>query len=109
MINYSSPDLSKHPPRSVRVRIGGFAHLARLLDKARAFIAGKNAGYHYNCPLDRQFFDFTGLDHETFLAEIRKGRTDTEMVVYVRANVKRPPAEIHAWSHWFEQHGPGGA
>jgi hypothetical protein len=52
MINYSNPDLTQHPPRSVRVRIGGYAHLARLLDKARAVIANKGADYHYNCPLD---------------------------------------------------------
>jgi hypothetical protein len=109
MINYSAPDLTQHPPRSPRVRLAGYAHLARLLDKARAFIAGKNAGYHYNCPLDRHFFDFTGLDHEVFLAEIKKGRSDTEIVAYVRANVKRTAAEIHAWSQWLEQHGPGGA
>lgn len=108
MINYSAPDLNLHPPRSVRVRLGGYAHLPRLLDKARATIAGKNAGYHYNCPMDRQFFDFTGLDHEALLAELKKGRSDTEMLAYVRANTKRLPAEIHAWSAWIDQHGPGG-
>ncbi len=109
MINYSAPDLTQHPPRSSRVRLGGYSHLPRLLDKARAVIAGKNAGYHYNCPLDRQFFDFTGLDHEKFLAEIKKGLSDTEVLAYVRANVKKLPTEIIAWSNWLDQHGPGGA
>ena len=42
MINYSAPDLTQHPPRSLRVRLGGYAHLCRLLDKARAV----NAGLH---------------------------------------------------------------
>ncbi len=106
MINYSSPDLTLHPPRSVRVRLGGYAHVPRLLDKARATIAGKNAGYHYNCPMDRLFFDFTGIDHEAFLAELKKGRSDTQMLAYVRANTKRLPAEIYAWSAWVDQHGP---
>lgn len=109
MINYSAPDLTAHPPRSVRVRLGGYAHLPRLLDKARATISGKNAGYHYNCPMDRTFFDFTGIDHEAFLAELKKGRSDTEMLAYVRAHTKRLPAEIYAWSAWVDQHGPGGA
>jgi hypothetical protein len=109
MINYSAPDLTIHPPRSVRVRLGGYAHLPRLLDKARATIAGKNAGYHYNCPMDRNFFDFTGLDHEAFLAELKQGRSDTQMLAYVRAKVKRLPSEVYAWSAWLEQHGPGGA
>jgi hypothetical protein len=109
MINYSAPDLTLHPPRSPRVRMGGYAHLCRLLDKARAFIAGKNGPYHYNCPLDRHFFDFTGLDHETMLAEIKTGKSDTEMLAWVRANTKRSLGEVHAWSQWLEQHGPGGA
>ena len=109
MLNYSNPDLTQHPPRSVRVRLGGYAHLPRLLDKARAVISGKNAGYHYNCPLDRQFFNFTGIDHEKLLAEVKQGRSDTEMIAWVRANTTRLPNEIHAWTQWLEQHGPGGA
>ena len=40
MISYSTPDLTQHPPRSPRVRLGGFVHLPRLLDKARAYAAG---------------------------------------------------------------------
>ena len=109
MMNYSAPDLKQHPPRSVRVRIGGFAHLGRLLDKARAFAAGKNGEYNYNCPLDRLFFEFTGIDHEAMLAQIKTGKSDTEMLGWVRANTKRTPAEIWSWSQWLEQNGPGGA
>jgi hypothetical protein len=109
MINYSAPDLTQFPPRSMRVRVGGFAHLGRLLDKARAVITGKNAGYHYNCPLDREFFEFTGIDHELMLAEIKKGLSDTEAIAWVRANTKRTASEIYAWSFWLDQHGPGGA
>jgi hypothetical protein len=109
MINYSAPDLTRHPPRSVRVRVGGFAHLGRLLDKARATIGGKGAGYHYNCPMDRHFFNFTGIDHEKMLEAIKAGRSDTEMVAWVMENTQRLPHEIFAWSAWVEQHGPGGA
>lgn len=108
-MNYSAPDLTQHPPRSVRVRLGGFAHLPRLLDKARAFAAGKNGPYHYNCPLDRQFFEFTGIDHEKMLAEIKTGKSDTDMLAWVRANMTRTKFEIHTWSHWLDQYGPGGA
>lgn len=109
MINYSAPDLTQHPPRSLRVRIGGYAQLGRLLDKARASIAGKNGAYHFNCEIDRTFFEFTGIDHEKMLAEIRTGKSDTEILAWVRANTRRLPSEIHAWSAWLEQHGPGGA
>lgn len=109
MTNYSAPDLTQHPPRSVRVRIGGYAHLPRLLDKARAVIAGKGADYHYNCPLDQQLFAFTGISAEAMLAEIKTGKTDTQILAWVNETSKRQRYEVIAWSAWLEQHGPGGA
>ncbi len=109
MINYSAPDLTQHPPRSVRVRLGGYAHLPRLLDKARAVIAGKGADYHYNCPLDQQLFAFTGISADAMLAEIKSGKTDTQILAWVDATSKRQRYEVIAWSAWLEQHGPGGA
>jgi hypothetical protein len=107
-VNLSHPDLTQHPPRSPRVRLGGYTHLPRLLDKARATVAGKQGEYHYNCPLDRQFFDFTGIDHEALLAEVRQGKSDSEILAWVRSKTKRQPAEIVVWSSWLDQHGPGG-
>ena len=109
MLNLSSPDLTQHPPRSPRVRLGGYVHLPRLLDKARATLSGKAGEYHYNCPLDQHFFNFTGIDHEALLAELRPGRSDSEMLAWVRGRTKRLPSEIAAWSAWMTSHAPGGA
>jgi hypothetical protein len=109
MINYSAPDLTEHPPRSVRVRIGGYAHLARLLDKARASIAGKVAGYHYNCSLDQKLFAFTGITADAMLAEIKTGKSDLEILTWINATTTRHPFEVVAWSSWIEQVGPGSA
>jgi hypothetical protein len=108
MINYSAPDLTQHPPRSGRVTLGGFVHLPRLLDKARAHLAGKAGAYDYNCGMDKNFFNFTGIDHEDFLAEVKKGRTDSEMNSWVKKKAKKGPSEIRAWSEWLSQRGPGG-
>jgi hypothetical protein len=109
MVNLSAPDLTQHPPRSLRVRIGGYAHLARLLDKARASIAGKAGEYHYNCPLDQRLFTFAGIDHEAMLAEIKSGKTDVQILEWVNTTSKRPVHEVIAWSAWLENLGPGGA
>ena len=109
MINYSKPDLTIHPPRSMRVRIGGYAHLARLLDKARAVIAGKGAEYNWNCPLDQRFFAFTGIKADDMLAEIKTGKSDVEMLAWVNERAKKAPHDIMTWSSWLEQNGPGGA
>jgi hypothetical protein len=109
MINYSAPDLTEHPPRSLRVRIGGYAHLARLLDKARAVIAGKAGDFHYNCPIDKLFFTFTGITEDVMLAEIKTGKTDLQILRWVNERSKRAPHEVIAWSAWLEQVGPGSA
>src|SRR6202044_3130060 len=42
-----TPDLTKFPPRSGRVRLGGYVILPRCLDKGRATLAGKNGEYHF--------------------------------------------------------------
>ena len=63
-----TPDLTQFPPRSPRVRLGGYCQLPRMLDKARAELTGKNGEYHYNCPLDQRFFEFTGIDAEALKA-----------------------------------------
>ncbi len=37
----NAPDLTQRPPRSPRVRLGGYVILPRMLDKGRATINGK--------------------------------------------------------------------
>jgi len=46
-----APNLTHRPPRSPRVRLGGYAILPRILDKGRA-------------ELDRHWFRFTGVTPE---------------------------------------------
>ena len=111
MITYSTPDLTQHPPRSPRVRLGGFVHLPRLLDKARAFAAGKIGEYVYPCPLDMRLFSFVGIDPDAFLAAVKTGKGDVEMLAWVNDHTQpsRAPWEIEAWSRWLEHLGPGDA
>jgi hypothetical protein len=93
-------DLTQRPPRSARVRLGGYVVLARILDKCRAAISGKQGEYKFNCPLDQRFFEFTGVDAEAFKQQAAGGRGDGEMLEWVNANSKhqRSPSEIEAWS-----------
>jgi hypothetical protein len=109
MINHSAPDLTQHPPRSPRVKLGGFVHLPRLLDKARAASAGKLGEFIYPCPLDLRFFGFVGFSADALLAEVAKGRSDTEMLAWVLANASpsRQPWEITAWSDYLTALSPG--
>jgi Domain of unknown function (DUF5069) len=111
MINYREPDLTQHPPRSPRVRLGGFAHLPRLLDKARAVAAGKNGPYVWAAMMDRHFFDFTGIDAQALLDVVKTGKPDGEMLSWVMEHLspKRSRSEILQWSNWLEALGPGDA
>lgn len=108
MIDYRQPDLRVHPPRSPRVRLGGFAHLPRLLDKARAVLAGTNGDYQYDTMMDRFFFDFTGIEAASFLAAVKETHSDFAWVME-HLNPKRTPSQIAQWTAWFEQLGPGSA
>ena len=56
-------DLTRVAPRSARAPLGPYGVIAaRALDKCRAELADRAGSYHYNCALDRSFFDFTGID-----------------------------------------------
>jgi len=109
MINFSAPDLTQHPPRSPRVRLGGYVHLPRLLDKARAHLVGQLGEYTYNCGLDRRFFEFTGIDAAALLAEVQRGQSDAQVLEWIGAHTQRQGFEVLAWSAWLEQRGPGDA
>lgn len=95
-------NLAQRPPRSPRVRLGGFTILARILDKARASLAGTLGEYKFNNPLDNVLFGFAGVTAEAFLSEVKKGSGDYELLQWFNAQAKKSPHEIAAWSAWTE-------
>jgi hypothetical protein len=96
-------DLTSAPPRSPRLRIGGYAILGRTLDKCRALVAGNIGEYHFDCPLDNMLFGFKGVQGDNFKAEIEKGATDEQMVAWLNKNgAPKTPAEIKEWSDGVE-------
>ncbi len=101
-------DLTQRPPRSPRVRLGGYAILPRTIDKGRAIIAGKIGEYHYNCPLDQLFLTFAGIDADELKSQLALNKTDAEILDWVEANAKnkRMAFQIQAWSAWVEQRVP---
>ena len=105
-MSLNTPDLTKFPPRSPRVRLGGYVILPRMLDKGRATIAGKNGEYHYACPLDQRFLEFVGIDPDQLKKELN--RSDSEVLAWIErsAKHKRSPVEIAAWSVVAEQRTP---
>jgi len=101
-------DLTKQAPRSPRVRIGGFVILPRLLDKGRATIIRKNGEYIFDCPLDRRFLNFVGIQAASLKKQLATGKGDGEILTWITANAKfkRSELEIAQWSAWVEQRFP---
>ena len=49
----TAKNLTQEAPRSPRTRLGGYALLARAVDKGRASLEGNVGEYHFACPLDQ--------------------------------------------------------
>ncbi|WP_447973153.1 DUF5069 domain-containing protein [Nitrospira sp. Kam-Ns4a] len=99
-------DLRTAYPRSLREKLAGYVHLARMLDKARAALAGTLGEYIYPCPLDRRLLEFAGLTAEQFLEAVR-GRSDEEVAAwFARTATPRSREEIEAWNEMMLAGGP---
>jgi len=100
-----APDLTLRPPRSPRVRLGGYVILPRCLDKARATLAGTNGEYSFDCPLDQHFLRFAGIKAAELKKQIALGKGDEDILKWINQHSKTKPAawEIVQWSAHQEQ------
>lgn len=98
-----APDLTRVAPRSARAPLGEYRVIvARAVDKCRAELAGRAGSYHFNCSLDRAFFDFTGIDAAEFKQFVATGASDEEVVVWIAEKSRvRDPRRIAQWSRLF--------
>ncbi|MCB1063247.1 MAG: DUF5069 domain-containing protein [Verrucomicrobiae bacterium] len=93
-------DLTKNVPRSPRSTIGGYVVAARTLDKCRAVIAGTNGEYHFACPLDNLFFEFTGIDAELFKTFVATGADDDAVAAWIQDTATpRERQEVIRWNN----------
>jgi len=104
VVAMKTTDLTQRPPRSPRVRLGGFTILPRVIDKARATVAGTQGEYKFNSPLDSLLLGFAGVEAGAFLARIREGAGDLEMLEWFAGRARKSPHEIAAWSAWTESY-----
>ena len=88
-------DLRVERPRSVHARFCGVVMLARVVDKARANLAGTLGEYLYNGPMDKAVLGFLEIDAEALLAAVRANRDDAGVEEFVRPYVERKaPGEV---------------
>jgi hypothetical protein len=100
-------DLRKHVPRSMRATLAGYVHLARMIDKCRAVLAGTEGEYIYPCPMDERLMEFAGFTSEQFTAAVKANPTDDGVVAWFRQTAKsHPVADLEAWNQQLLSRGP---
>ena len=93
-------DLRKSFPRSMRVKMGGYVHLARMIDKCRAVLAGTEGEYIYPCPMDERLMKFAGITDKEFTATVKANPTD-EGVTQSFKKASKPHQQVE-WNEWNE-------
>lgn len=100
-------DLRIGVPRSMRVKLGGYVHLARMVDKCRAVLAGTQGDYIYPCPLDEQLLAFAGITSEQFTAAVQANQSDEEILAWFQRTARsHTPSELEEWNRTFLAQGP---
>ena len=100
-------DLRVHYPRSVREKLAGYVHLARMIDKCRAVLTGTQGEYIYPCPMDRRLLEFAGLEADQFTQTVQARSSDQAVADWFAENAaQRPQAEIEAWNEMMLTRGP---
>lgn len=93
-------DLTKDYPRSPRELLAGYVIGARTLDKCRASLNNSLGEYHFDCPVDNMFFDFTGITADQFKDFVATGASDEEVAAWVEKHAKpRERIEIIKWNN----------
>ncbi len=96
-------NLSKEPPRSPRIRVGGYALLARMADKGRATLNGTAAEYHFDCPVDKMLFGFKGVKGGQVKPLLASGASEEQIAAWLDTyGTPKTPAEVKAWSDSVE-------
>ena len=90
----TAKDLTQEFPRSPYDTLDGIPWLPRLIDKVRALGAGRLGAYTpYPCGGDKSFLAATGLDTDALKAQIDAGKSDAEIVTWVRTQLPADAAE----------------
>src|SRR5271155_1252443 len=87
------------PPRSPHEKLGGIYHLARMVDKARLFPAGRLPGYNYlTFGYDKTLLDFLCLEGAVFEQIVAKNPTDEGVLNALKERIGPPRASGPAFT-----------
>lgn len=100
-------DLNLEPPRSPKLRIRGYAILARTIDKCRATINGREGNYLFDCPVDQLLFSLKKITAEQFKRKVAAEDSDLELARWLdKIGPPLTSEEIRDWSDHVEDYMP---
>jgi uncharacterized protein DUF5069 len=106
----SSMDLRSSFPRSMRSKMEGYVHLARMIDKCRAVSVGTEGEYIYPCPMDDRLMEFAGITANQFTAAVKANPSDVAVAKWFAQTAKaHTSAELEAWNRMMLSRGPSTA
>lgn len=107
-MNTTPKDLTKEAATSPSKRVGGYAILARMADKARAeFLGGDIGEYHTDCPLDHMLLDWKEVPYAEIKEQIVAGADNEKIAAYLDTHgAPKTKAEVEQWSAEMEQVNP---
>jgi hypothetical protein len=83
----------------MRDKLKGYVHLARMIDKCRAVLAGTEGEYIYPCPMDDRLMEFAGITDDQFTTSVKLNPSDEAVANWFAQTAKaHPPAELEAWN-----------
>src|SRR4029079_3322455 len=100
-------DLRTSFPHSMRYQMNGYVHLARMIDKCRAVLAGTEGEYIYPCPMDDRLMEFAGITADQFTSAVKANPSDDLVEKwFIRIVKTHTPAELDAWNRMMLSRGP---
>lgn len=108
-LSFGIVDLNRRAPRSpYNTDVYGMVHLARLIDKGRAFNGNTLGEYFYaeDSGMDRMALGFLGVSTDEFTESLKSLATDAEIVSWLKDNYAKSEADISAFNEKMTNMGP---
>ena len=108
-LSFGIVDLNRRAPRSpYNTDVYGMVHLARLIDKGRAFNGNTLGEYFYaeDSGMDRIALGFLGVSADEFTDALKEYSTDAEIESWLQENYSKSESEIEAFNEKITHLGP---
>jgi len=91
----------------MKSKLAGYVHLARMIDKCRAVLAGREGEYIYPCPMDERLLEFSRITSDQFTAAVKVNTTDEGVLAwFAKKATAHQPDELEEWNQQLLARGP---